>query len=239
MLLVLVLRILVAAAVLYLRENVNRAVWIIRSSLIVDISVSSMQNLLLSIAHESLQLFIHAFSAIRIPRPVALRLVRPTQLSSTSNSSRPASSASSPYPYIPPDNLLSDLTLNQVQPKHHPVFGETSLSPRPPYSQFSNDDMDWEPTPPSALYNGGYTFEQAIPTYIEQDGSGQKGEWDNFAVGKQRMFGRKEGEDETGLEGLLAGWGLAEPVQSKGGGPGQGWTKSAMSWFSGGKLKGR
>lgn len=35
-------------------------------------------------------------------------------------------------------------------------------------------------------------------------------QWDGFAVGKQRMWGRREVEDETGLEGLMATWGLRE-----------------------------
>jgi hypothetical protein len=98
--------------------------------------------------------------------------------------------------------------------------------------------MDWEAPTPSALYNGGYT--SGGPVYSEQqveetaEGYERGQEWDNFAIGKQRFFGRREGEDETGLEGLLAGWGLAEQIGGQAATKRRGgWAGGALSWFSG------
>jgi hypothetical protein len=96
--------------------------------------------------------------------------------------------------------------------------------------------MEWEPTPPPALYNGGYTLAGSIPPGAYADQGHEGGEWDNFATGKQRMFGQKEGEDETGLEGLLAGWGLAESVAGQSAGPRRrGWRDGALRWLQRGK----
>ncbi|KAI9633529.1 Ima1 N-terminal domain-containing protein [Dioszegia hungarica] len=168
---------------------------------------------------------VHAFAAIRSPYPIALRLVRPTQLSVPSSPTYQQPSGPGVYnPYLhssPPDH--SSRLQRDLAPKHHPVFGKTSLSPRPSLSRLRDDEMDWEGPAPSALYNGGYT--SGGPVYSEQQAEEmtegyERGQgWDNFAVGKQRFFGRREGEDETGLEGLLAGWGLAEQIEYVAGSP--------------------
>jgi hypothetical protein len=74
--------------------------------------------------------------------------------------------------------------------------------------------MDWEPSPHAAVTNGGWTRRRPM----EWDGDHSedimdhhlvKSDWDAFGAGKQRMFGRP-GPDtqETGLESLLAGWGI-------------------------------
>jgi len=52
--------------------------------------------------------------------------------------------------------------------------------------------MDWEPAP-------------ARGTDTPEDRS----EWDSFGVGRQRMFPNGSANDETGLENLLAGWGIS------------------------------
>ena len=68
--------------------------------------------------------------------------------------------------------------------------------------------MDWEPSPGAALSNGGWT--RRPPTsWDDEDADAQPAtnDWDSFATNKQRMFGLPQ-QDETGLESLLAGWGL-------------------------------
>jgi hypothetical protein len=40
---------------------------------------------------------------------------------------------------------------------------------------------------------------------LEDEG---RDDWDSFAINKQRMFAPRDGEDETGLESLIAGWGI-------------------------------
>lgn len=98
--------------------------------------------------------------------------------------------------------------------------------------------MDWESAPISAIHNGGYTT-QGPPTihhvsddrYPEGDIAHSHVNWDSFASGKQRMFPRRDGQDETGLENLLAGWGLAEPAHRASARGNGGW--SGLRWFKG------
>lgn len=52
--------------------------------------------------------------------------------------------------------------------------------------------MDWEPAPGT----GAGTPED-------------RSEWESFGVGRQRMFPNGSANDETGLETLLAGWGIS------------------------------
>ncbi len=77
--------------------------------------------------------------------------------------------------------------------------------------------MDWEPSPGAAVSNGGWTrrppstwdaddLEPDLPTTSD---------WDSFAVNKQRIFAEPHTED-TGLESLLAGWGLDGVATSDG-----------------------
>lgn len=104
--------------------------------------------------------------------------------------------------------------------------------------------MEWEPTPPPPLYNGGYTtsgvMRRGSDDVYQEHGidDTRGGAWDNFAIGKQRLFGQKEGQDETGLEDILAGWGLTEPGAGVHGSRSQmGWGQGALKWFKGGKSK--
>lgn len=74
--------------------------------------------------------------------------------------------------------------------------------------------MDWEPT--------SQPFYDPRPPALRVDSADEwpspplparelhRAQWDGFAVGKQRMWGQRPGEDETGLEGLMATWGLTE-----------------------------
>jgi hypothetical protein len=62
--------------------------------------------------------------------------------------------------------------------------------------------MDWEPSP---------TVDRSRrPPGLDDDEelNGARNDWDSFAVNKQRMFPPREGQDETGLESLIAGWGI-------------------------------
>jgi hypothetical protein len=77
--------------------------------------------------------------------------------------------------------------------------------------------MDWEPAPGAALSNGGWTTRPPGWSPDNEDDvveTPRKSEWDTFAVGKQRMFPRRQGNDETGLESLLAGWGIGTGGQT-------------------------
>jgi hypothetical protein len=78
--------------------------------------------------------------------------------------------------------------------------------------------MDWEPSPqPQAFAShtpGGFAKPPALLNDQDEDEdmgasmatSRNQGDWDNFGIGKQRMFPGQTGE--TGLESLLAGWDL-------------------------------
>ena len=85
------------------------------------------------------------------------------------------------------------------QASEEPVFGKTSLSMR----RDRSEPMDWESTLPKST---------GKPAGIDDDETGengvphQKSDWNDFATGKQRMFA---GQGETGLESLLASWGLS------------------------------
>jgi len=69
--------------------------------------------------------------------------------------------------------------------------------------------MDWEPSPTVDRFRPPPALDD------DEDFHGTKNDWDSFAVNKQRMFPPREGEDETGLESLIAGWGIDPnpPVQ--------------------------
>lgn len=88
------------------------------------------------------------------------------------------------------------------------MFGQPSLHNRPTPAQDDVQPMDWEPSPGAALTNGGYT--RRPPDWAEEydDPMPLKREnWDSFGSGRQRIFAPQP-EDETGLEGLLASWGI-------------------------------
>jgi hypothetical protein len=60
--------------------------------------------------------------------------------------------------------------------------------------------MDWEPSPTVDR------FRFRRPPGLEDDSP--RDEWESFAVNKQRMFPARDGQDETGLESLIADWGI-------------------------------
>jgi hypothetical protein len=79
--------------------------------------------------------------------------------------------------------------------------------------------MDWEPTPKSHRLDGGLS-RRRLPGWTEDndaDGTDElnngKSDWNSFGSGKQRMFASASG-DETGLESLVAEWGLGGVSQS-------------------------
>lgn len=105
--------------------------------------------------------------------------------------------------------------------------------------------MDWEPSPHAALTNGGYTSRPPLwaqDSYLSQEeGSADFGmhaktdtsaDWDNFGVGKQRMFGHRPGHEETGLERLLEDWGIGGDIPgSQAAGRGAKEDKAWFGWF--------
>lgn len=118
--------------------------------------------------------------SLRIAQPVTLRLVRPVSLSATPD--RVPSRQ-----YHDPRHLtsLSLQDLPHVQTSD-PVFGRTSFqSGYPGVIDREDDTMDWEPTATTS-----------------------SSDWDNFGAGRQRMFPAKT--QETGLESLIATWGIDE-----------------------------
>lgn len=72
-------------------------------------------------------------------------------------------------------------------PASSPIFGQSSFQSAYPAVPFDrgDDSMDWEPAAPTS-----------------------SSDWDNFGAGKQRMF--PTSAQETGLESLIATWGIDE-----------------------------
>lgn len=63
---------------------------------------------------------------------------------------------------------------------------------QPVQNRDESEPMDWEPS----LAPGSMS-------------AAEGDDWDSFGVGRQRMFPPQTGNDETGLESLLAGWGIS------------------------------
>nr|XP_018259669.1 uncharacterized protein I303_07737 [Kwoniella dejecticola CBS 10117]OBR81827.1 hypothetical protein I303_07737 [Kwoniella dejecticola CBS 10117] len=153
-------------------------------------------------------LITHSLMSIRISQPVQIKLVRPVSLTSTPNDNPIASEYSIPSHPASPTNHLSSLSLsntllsmpNPMQAKANPIFGQASLHQPVPEPQPEGEPMDWEPT--QRPY-------QAKPMFSPDDEDefmfNKKENWDKFGMGKQRMF---HNQNETGLENLLAGWGI-------------------------------
>ncbi|RXK40627.1 hypothetical protein M231_02082 [Tremella mesenterica] len=140
-------------------------------------------------------LLLHAISSIRISQPITISLVRPTQ----------SPSHSTTHPDTLSDSHLSHSPISSSHPSqsnsklfHNPIFGQPSLDPKP---KEQSEPMDWEPSP--NLRRRQFINEEED---LDLDLSPKKGNWDRFASNKQRMFDGKQ--EETGLEMLLAGWGL-------------------------------
>lgn len=118
-------------------------------------------------------------------RPVTLRLVRPVSAPTTPSPAGPDVHA----------DFLSALSLSgatqgngRPPPPPQPIFGKQSLGLTPP-PRDDSEPMDWEPT--------------------AADSSNEAGsDWDRFGIGRQNMFPRASASEETGLEPLLATWGL-------------------------------
>lgn len=128
-------------------------------------------------------------------RTVPLKLVRPVSTPAT---------PPPPGPEVHADTL-SALSLSGTSPSHsyangrspppaQPVFGRQSLGLTPP-PRDDSEPMDWEPTATGS------------PTQPSSD-------WDTFGIGRQNMFPRTSASEETGLEGLLASWGLGTDTRS-------------------------
>jgi hypothetical protein len=91
------------------------------------------------------------------------------------------------------------------------MFGQTSLHVPPRQHASEDDSMDWEPSPHAAVTNGGWTTRPPTQPDAHYKGNGiSRNDWDGFGAGKQRMFEKPRAEvAETGLESLLAGWGIS------------------------------
>lgn len=115
-------------------------------------------------------------------RPVALQLVRPvshvTTPTSLGRDNHTDSFSALSLSGAPPPASSSA----RPTPPPQPVFGKPSLGLTPP-PRDDSEPMDWEPT-----------------------GSEPPNDWDSFGVGQQSIFPRTS--EETGLEPLLATWGL-------------------------------
>ncbi|WVQ95498.1 hypothetical protein IAU59_002595 [Kwoniella sp. CBS 9459] len=175
-------------------------------------------------------LLLHAMMSIRISQPVAIQLVRPVSL--TSSPAHPMSSHTASQDFSSPSHL-SSLSIGQLGPsanvnnlkpeRANPIFGQMSLSQQYGASTSERETageepMDWEPSPSPARYNAaGYhnrppgllspgdedDIDFNISSMYPRQG---KDDWDAFATNRQRMF--PQHTEETGLENLLAGWGI-------------------------------
>ena len=66
--------------------------------------------------------------------------------------------------------------------------------------------MDWEPSP--SLRRRPLAVSQQDDEDADEITPPRKSDWDAFATNRQRMYPQKV--EETGLESLLAGWGIRE-----------------------------
>ncbi|OCF54788.1 hypothetical protein L486_07924 [Kwoniella mangroviensis CBS 10435] len=152
-------------------------------------------------------LLIHSLMSIKTSQPVSIKLVRPVSVTLDSTSVQPSSS-------IPNGHDLSSLSLSSSQSQTqitytnngvNPIFGRPSL--HKPLSEMPADGepMDWEPT---RQQSNRYPLFSPKSEYDEGEVYQGKENWDTFGTNKQRMFHKN---DETGLENLLAGWGIGGP----------------------------
>lgn len=211
MLLVMLLRLAVPLVSLYDTASnaiLPRLILTMRLALLLEIAVGCRMTERSNNADSSRKLFSHALVNLGLTQPVAIQLIRPTPASKRLDGDQPSS-------------LNPDLSLDQVRqlqaltevPNYpqpapvNPVFGHTSL---PQAALVANSDsMDWEPSPGAAVSNGGWTRRPPAMWDVEDDEPDpiQRNDWDSFAINKQRMFAQPQAQ-ETGLESLLAGWGL-------------------------------
>nr|XP_019008114.1 uncharacterized protein I206_07282 [Kwoniella pini CBS 10737]OCF46895.1 hypothetical protein I206_07282 [Kwoniella pini CBS 10737] len=175
------------------------------SSLGIKTDDSSRVPLTLLRVAFALELIIHSLTSIRISQPVKIKLVRPVSLTSTPmNSTTTTTGYSIPNPPSSPTNHLSSLSLSNTishrQITANPIFGQASLHQPIPDIPVDGEPMDWEPTQQSNFANTLFS-----PTDEDELIFDKKENWDKFGINKQRMF---HNQNETGLENLLAGWGI-------------------------------
>lgn len=159
------------------------------------------------------QILPHAFASLRVSAPVATRPIQPVTISSTPSSPLPQISQHSPASHRHGAEHL--LSATGRKDGSNPMFGQPSFSP---HSDGTDDtrketeqmEMDWEPSPRPSNISGG---RRRPPGLDDEDqdpeaNSNSRHDWDSFAVNRQRMFPNQTTRDETGLESLIAGWGI-------------------------------
>lgn len=148
-------------------------------------------------------LFFILFYYAQEPGPVVpIKLVRPVPVIA-SRQTDPVTENSSQL------DGLHNLSFHIQQPQttsSNPVFGQPSL--QRPVEDLEPEPMDWEPSP--IVSETGVSRPPGWTSVDDEDDIAlhpKKADWDSFAINKQRMFPRAA-QEETGLENLLAGWGL-------------------------------
>ncbi|WWC98621.1 hypothetical protein V866_005514 [Kwoniella sp. B9012] len=200
----------------------GRGIWVRNMMIIMFLRISGSAILCLVTDHETsspfflkllqatfaleIALLVHSLMSIKISQPVSIKLVRPVSVTLDTIPNHPRSTQNG--------HDLSSLSLSSSQPQPqvsytnngvNPIFGQPSLHKPLADMPFDGEPMDWEPTrqqpniyplfSPQSEYDEGEVFQR-------------KENWDTFGTNKQRMFHRN---DETGLENLLAGWGIGGP----------------------------
>lgn len=88
------------------------------------------------------------------------------------------------------------------------MFGQPAFAPTrgsDNEDREKDDVMDWEPSPAPTTRRPPGLEDRDYDSYLD---SPSKHNWDSFAVQRQRMFPSQSDRDETGLESLIAGWGI-------------------------------
>lgn len=137
--------------------------------------------------------------------------MRPVQMATIPTSSPQATNGHPNTAHV----SAPDQTTRSSPASTNPMFGRPSLPSPTPQPATLHEPMDWEPSPHTALSNGGYTGRPPRWEPDEDDSPTlHKADWDGFGVGRQRMFPQRHEQEETGLETLLAGWGLGAAAHS-------------------------
>ncbi|WWC92208.1 uncharacterized protein L201_007162 [Kwoniella dendrophila CBS 6074] len=155
-------------------------------------------------------LLIHALISIRISQPVSIKLVRPVSLTSSPAANTPIYSIS-PHPSTPSGTSPSyQLLHSHSRPGNsasaNPIFGQPSLHQPVPDVPVEGEPMDWEPTRNASYQRPLFSPEdEDVEIHFSSSPQAKRQNWDKFGTNKQRMF---YNQNETGLENLLAGWGI-------------------------------
>lgn len=151
---------------------------------------------------ETLSFFILFYYA-QGPGPVVpIKLVRPVPVTHSPQTDLTTQNASQ----LDGLHSLSSHAQHPQALSPNPVFGQPSL--QRPVEEPEPEPMDWEPSP--IVSKTGVSRPPGWTAVDDEDDTvshPKKADWDSFAINKQRMFPRA-GQEETGLENLLAGWGL-------------------------------